>query len=320
MEPSSRIGLIVQIAEALSDTDYSILDLTLRQFGLPWSDIWSGSKFDYVVRMVEEASEETLIQLAKHTGVVSKEGHRPSTVSSTLARQLIAGIEAQKAVMISVATGGDRIQQVNDKYKAQRSVLIDQFEQLDMIDPNPFVGLWAWYGKWSDGSLPSYQSRRTYIAELYQSSINELSKMARGKVSPDIQPTGWGRVDRSMEKCIGAFSNARNEEDFQAIGLLCREVLISLAQAVYDPNLHPPIDEVLPSQTDAKRMLESYITAIVGGETNEDVRKYAKAVYQLAVMLQHRRNATFREAAHCIEATRSLVNTISILAGVRDSF
>ena len=45
--------------------------------------------------------------------------------------------------------------------------------------------------------------------------------------------------------------SAETEEDFQAVGLLGREALISLAQAVYDPDAHPPLDGVVPSETDA---------------------------------------------------------------------
>ena len=33
---------------------------------------------------------------------------------------------------------------------------------------------------------------------------------------------------------------AETEEDFQAVGLLGREALISLTQAVYEPSKHPP--------------------------------------------------------------------------------
>jgi hypothetical protein len=37
------------------------------------------------------------------------------------------------------------------------------------------------------------------------------------------------------------------EEQFQAVGLLCRETLISLAQAVYDAQLHPTLAHLIHS-------------------------------------------------------------------------
>jgi hypothetical protein len=108
------------------------------------------------------------------------------------------------------------------------------------------------------------------------------------------------------------------EEQFQAVGLLCRETLISLGQAVYDAELHRTPDGVAPSDTDAKRMLEAYIAAAFAGSAHEHTRKYARAAYDLAAHLQHRRTASFREAAACTEATTSIVNLIAIMAGLRD--
>jgi hypothetical protein len=69
------------------------------------------------------------------------------------------------------------------------------------------------------------------------------------------EPTGWPRVDRQMGELRLRLREASNEEQFQSVGHLCREVLISAAQALYDPNRHPPVDGVSPSPTDAKRML-----------------------------------------------------------------
>jgi len=78
------------------------------------------------------------------------------------------------------------------------------------------------------------------------------------------------------------------------------------------------LDEKQVSKTDAKRMLEAYIAAVFAGDANEHIRKHARAAYDLAAQLQHRRTATFRDAAACTEATTSLVNLIAIMAGRRD--
>jgi hypothetical protein len=111
---------------------------------------------------------------------------------------------------------------------------------------------------------------------------------------------------------------ASTEEQFQAVGLLCREALISLAQAVFNPELHPTLDNVAASDTDAKRMLEAYMAVAFAGSAHEYLRKHARAAYDLAIHLQHRRTATFREAAACTEATTSIINLIAIMAGLRD--
>jgi hypothetical protein len=231
---------------------------------------------------------------------------------------LISASEAQKACIIAVATGGPRIEKVNREYGERRQEIKRALDRLSVPDPNPYADLWAWYGKWSDGSLPTYQSRRRYIAEMYQPLLDALSLGSTAdKIQPQ-EPTGWARVDRIQDKIVKALETARNEEDFQAVALLCREGIISLAQAVYDPEQHESLDGVKPSPTDAKRMLESYISDVLKGGSHDYQRKYAKSTFDLAVNRQHRRTATFRDAALCAEATRSLINVISILSGRRD--
>jgi hypothetical protein len=125
-------------------------------------------------------------------------------------------------------------------------------------------------------------------------------------------------VDRSVEKIIKALETAKNEEDFQTVALLCREAIISLAQAVYDPEKHESFDGVIPSPTDAKRMLENFIAETLKGDSHDYQRKFTKAAFDLAVNLQHRRTAVFRDAALCAEATRSVINVIAVISGQRD--
>lgn len=132
------------------------------------------------------------------------------------------------------------------------------------------------------------------------------------------EPTGWARVDRGLNELRLRLEQGETEEQFQAVGLLCRETLISLAQVVYDRDRHPPTDDVEPSDTDANRMLSAYVALELAGGANERIRKHAKAALDLAVELQHRRTADYRVAALCAEATASVVNLIAIVSGRRD--
>ena len=85
------------------------------------------------------------------------------------------------------------------------------------------------------------------------------------------KPTNWERVDRTINKIKQALFTAKDEEDFQEIGLLCREAMISLAQAVYDQKLHGPIDENVPSKTDAKSMIKRFINYELPKDSNEEL-------------------------------------------------
>lgn len=131
-------------------------------------------------------------------------------------------------------------------------------------------------------------------------------------------PTGWPKVDRQLGELQLRLRDAVNEEHFQAVGHLCRETLISVAQVVYDRERHPTIDGVEPSKTDAKRMLDAFVSVELAGSESAAVRKAAKAAFDLSNELQHKRTATFKEAALSAEATFSTVRLIAIISGRRE--
>jgi len=232
---------------------------------------------------------------------------------------LIREIEAQKSLMVAVATGGPRINDVNLEYRQRAERIRSQLQLRGIENPNPYADLWQWYGKWSSGDLPTYRSRREYIRELYAPTLDALRRQAPHEPARAFtEPTGWAKIDRNLGKARVQLEQARTEIDFQQVGLICRETLIDLAQAVFIPDRHPWTDEVEASQTDAKRMLDAYLSTELGGHWNENARRHAKAALALANELTHKRTATFRDAALCVEATASVVNIIAIISGRRD--
>lgn len=138
-----------------------------------------------------------------------------------------------------------------------------------------------------------------------------------GRISIFEEPTGWQKVDRQVEEVRWRLDAADAEEQYQAVGLLCREALISVAQEVYDPTLHPSVDGIAPSPTDAKRMLEAVFEINLQGAESKEARAHARAAVNLSVALQHKRTADFRMAALCAEGTLSVVNMLAILTGRR---
>jgi hypothetical protein len=219
--------------------------------------------------------------------------------------------------MIAVATGGPRIGEVKLAFAATYDEVASELSRRNIQNPMPYRDLWEWYGRWSSGDMPSYQSRRNFVNELFAELIARVGDGSRSAARHG-EPTGWARVDRTVTEVRQRLASATTEEQFQAVGMLCRETLISLAQAVYDPERHPSLDGVHASATDAKRMLEAYISVEFSGNENEYIRKHARAAVDLAVNLQHQRIATYRRVATCVEATTSVVNLIAIMAGLRD--
>ena len=134
-------------------------------------------------------------------------------------------------------------------------------------------------------------------------------------VEPIVQLDEWERLNRTIIKIKKDSMSARNEEDFQGVGLLCRETIISLAQAVYDPIIHGQFDEtgVNIGKTDAVRMISNYLSVKLSGNSHEEMRAYAKTTNKLANMLTHKRTASKRDMMLVTSATISLINFIGIL-------
>lgn len=238
------------------------------------------------------------------------ESIRKATVEGAVA--ILAELIVHREMMISVSAGGNiRIQDVNDYYIA-REIRLRETLPADAKYANPHDDLWAWYHHWS-ANFGRWAERRQYINQMFAPAIAMLSKRSN-LPSPQRDRTGWERVDRALSKARSQFELASAEEDYQAIGLLCREVIISLAQAVFDPAIHETVDGVEASKTDANRMLEAYIAHAFPGESFKEVRAHHRASLALALNLQHRRTATRQLAALCVEATASTVAVVAIIA------
>ena len=100
--------------------------------------------------------------------------------------------------------------------------------------------------------------------------------------------------------------------------------MISLAQTVFDPLLHPKlnVNDVETSDTDAKRMLDRYFSFELPGSTNEQYRRFARHLasdaWDVVNATLYGRYGTYRRALLCVEASKSLINIVAIVSGRRD--
>lgn len=217
------------------------------------------------------------------------------------------------AMMADVATGGRPIQEVNDHYRARQKRLLSMTAIAEIEYQNQFEDLWDWYGYYKE-HFAHYSERRQFIRKLFAPTISAITSRATALKTLSREPTGWERVDRGMAKARQQLVGALHEEDFQTVGLLCREILISLGQEIYDPQHHRCPDGVVPSKTDAARMLDAFLHYSFSGDSYKEVRAHAKASINLSLNLQHRRTATRQLAELCLEATGSTIAVAKILS------
>ena len=165
---------------------------------------------------------------------------------------------------------------------------------------------------------PASEASGMYIGDVSY-NINRDS-LRDGLTHLFSNPLGWQRVDRTMDRIRGLLTIASTEEHFQEVGVLCREGLISVAQAVFDPGQHPPLpnDNAEVSETDVKRMIARYVAVECSGASDQEVHRCVNGAIDLANKVTHSRTSDYRGAALCAQATFNVIGLISLISGKRD--
>lgn len=88
--------------------------------------------------------------------------------------ELLRGIDRLKGVMIAVATGGPRIGEVQYEFTELYDAVDSELRQRSIANPIPYRDLWEWYGRWSSGEMPSWQSRRAFVSELFRGLVEDI--------------------------------------------------------------------------------------------------------------------------------------------------
>lgn len=305
-------------------------------------DNWNGDAYSYTVylnlpikiyaslsveniREVERILSETLNEVNSKDDSYFNVRITPILSGSDIDWNIIGGITARtelkqkietiRNIMISVATGGKSIQEENDRYIKIHNEIILNCKKINLPYNNTYTTLWGWYGKWK-ADFPTYQERRTYINELFSQTLSYFEEEnSLQNMETLVEITDWERIARTITKIKRDSNAAKNEEDFQAIGLLCRDVIISLAQTIYVPEVHGSTNEkgVEIGKTDAVAMIESYVKYKLDGSSNEELRAYVKGANKLANRLTHRRNASKKDMLLTMSSTIALINFIGII-------
>lgn len=229
--------------------------------------------------------------------------------------KLKQNLETIRNLMVSVATGGPQIKDEDTRYKRLQIQIEQDCKKLNLTYNNTFDSLWDWYGKWK-ADFPTYHERRVFISELFAPTLAYFDEDENfNNIDTLIELDNWERIKRTVTKIKRERNNAKDEEDFQAMGLLCRDVIISLAEAVYDPRIHGATDETGKQigNADAVRMIGNYVNVKLGGGHHKELKAYAKATNNLANKLTHKRSATKRDMLLTVSSTIALINFVGII-------
>jgi nucleoside phosphorylase len=113
-------------------------------------------------------------------------------------QELLQRLDRLKGVMVAVATGGPRIGEVQADFARDYDEFATELARRQLENPLPYRDLWEWYGRWSSGDMPSWQSRRKFVNDL----VGEFVRKVRAQQTDQtpIEPTGWVRVDQNATR------------------------------------------------------------------------------------------------------------------------
>jgi hypothetical protein len=230
--------------------------------------------------------------------------------------RLRADIEKQKQLLMDVSNWAANIRDVNDEYKDRRSRIRSQLKALGLEDPNPWSDLWLWYGHYKDNpGLASYQDRRELVLRTYQPLLDALENIGERRLGTGITApaTGWTEVDRQVGQLRESYARAETPEQYRQVGLLCRDIFISLGHVVFDPDKHLPAGAAMPKRDDAKNRLEWAVRSEYRGESGEKMRGLVRATLEFVQPVVHDRTHDRTKAMIAADATVHLVKVLAAL-------
>jgi hypothetical protein len=124
-----------------------------------------------------------------------------------------------------------------------------------------------------------------------------------------------GAAWRKWEQAADALGLANEAEDFQVVGMRCRESLIAMVRGIADSSMVPEGQEI-PKASDFIHWSELIAGTIAGGASAEQVRSHlktvAKSTWQLVNWLTHASNVAQFDGRIALDATDSVLAAFSM--------
>jgi hypothetical protein len=140
--------------------------------------------------------------------------------------------------------------------------------------------------------------------------------VARSRGAPDdAQKARLTPAWRRWEQAAETLDMAEEAEDYQAVGVKCRECLIQLVRSLAKQDIVPP-GEVAPQRSNFISWSELIANAIAGGASAERVRSHmkvtAESAWELAGWLTHANRAVRHDAVFTLDATHNVLAAFGV--------
>jgi hypothetical protein len=146
-----------------------------------------------------------------------------------------------------------------------------------------------------------------FLAERSRSALENAE-------AEELAATSWRRFQQALD----AMNDAEESEDFQAVGVKCREALIALAKDHADADWLGDVQEP-PKAADFKGWGSIFAERLSEGRLRIYLKALVDKTWDLTVWLQHNSNAIPLDADIVLEATGQLIGTFGKLIHRREA-
>jgi hypothetical protein len=171
---------------------------------------------------------------------------------------------------------------------------------------------------YSQEHFPSLDYTLSFHIGLMARVAARESTQARTKNS-EISAAAYRRWEQAAE----AIDLAKEAEDFQAVGMKCRECLLTFTRAAQNDITRPANGSPLPKRGDFVHWAELIAEHAAAGPHEKDQRKYLKDgannTWQLVNWLTHTSNAIRHDAELAVAATSHLLECFTSVLARHDS-
>lgn len=216
--------------------------------------------------------------------------HTHPIPAGELSRYSVDGDEHSESDIANYVLGQAPDETVQHVERIKKEVVLG--EPYEIWDVTTDKGRW-----WVITNLTNLYSQEHFPSLDYTLSFH-IGLMARlrsrsgGADSDD--PSPFDEVIRRMDQAVQKFGYAVEAEDYQSVGMLLRESLISLIAALRRRTLIPEGTD-LPQDSNFIGWSDLLMNVLCGGGSNKELRQHlkntAKETWQLTNWLTHHRNA-----------------------------
>jgi predicted RNA-binding Zn-ribbon protein involved in translation (DUF1610 family) len=155
-----------------------------------------------------------------------------------------------------------------------------------------------------------------YTLSFHVGLIVRVEARQRGAPS-ESQRSRLTSVWRRWEDALATYDQAQEAEDFQAVGMKCRECLIQLVRTISETEVGESRAADLPKKSDVIHWSQIMADSLAPGSRNSEIRSYLKATarsaWNLANWLTHVANASRVEASLSLDATQTALSAFGVV-------